>query len=46
MGRREDQGKGIGRWAGGLGAAAFLFFLLKGIAWLVVPAVIAALATR
>jgi hypothetical protein len=34
------------RWGKRLGAAAFFFFLIKGIAWLVVPAAIAAYAAR
>lgn len=34
------------RWAGRLGLAAFLFFLIKGLAWLCVPAALAALAMR
>jgi hypothetical protein len=32
----------IGKWAG---VGAFAFFLIKGLAWLIVPAAIAALAT-
>lgn len=34
------------RWAAHLGIAAFAFFLLKGLAWLVVPVAVAALAAR
>lgn len=29
------------RWGKRLGVVAFMFFLLKGLAWLIVPAVIA-----
>ncbi len=29
------------KWGRRLGAAAFLFFLIKGLAWLAVPALIA-----
>ena len=32
-------------WGKRLGVAAFLFFLIKGLAWLIVPAVIAVWAT-
>lgn len=31
----------VPKWGRRLGAAAFLFFLIKGLAWLVVPALIA-----
>jgi hypothetical protein len=34
------------RWYTRLGAFAFLFFLIKGLAWLAVPAVMAYLATK
>lgn len=34
------------KWARRLGLAAFLFFLIKGLAWLAVPAVLAAWAVR
>lgn len=34
------------RWGKRLGVAAFLFFLVKGLAWLIVPAAVAALAAR
>ena len=33
------------RWGKRLGVVAFLFFLIKGLAWLIVPAVIAIWAT-
>lgn len=32
------------RWGKRVGVAAFLFFLIKGLAWLIVPAAVAALA--
>jgi hypothetical protein len=34
------------RWGRRLGMAAFLFFFIKGLAWLIVPALIAAWALR
>jgi hypothetical protein len=34
------------KWVGRLGAAAFLFFLIKGLMWLAVPAVLALWAAR
>lgn len=34
------------RWGKRLGLVAFAFFLLKGLAWLVVPAALALLASR
>ena len=34
------------KWTKRLGAAAFLFFLVKGLLWLIVPAVIAYFALR
>lgn len=37
---------GLRRWGGRAGIAAFLFFLFKGIAWLVVPATLAVAASR
>lgn len=49
MGEHEAQGRsGVtgGRWGKRLGAAAFVFFLVKGLAWLVVPLAAAAIATR
>ena len=33
-----------GRWAKRLGVAGFLFFLIKGLLWLSLPAVAAAVA--
>jgi len=52
-GQAEDgrAGKAAGcpvrpRWLRRVGAAAFLFFLIKGLAWLCVPAVLAALAMK
>jgi hypothetical protein len=38
--------KAASRWGKRLGAAAFLFFLIKGLAWLVVPAATAYFASR
>lgn len=33
-------------WAKKLGLAGFLFFLIKGLLWLIVPAIIAFYATK
>lgn len=38
--------KAASRWGKRLGVAAFLFFLIKGLAWLVVPAAVAYFASR
>jgi len=43
----EAPGRSAGgprRWAGRLGVAAFLFFLIKGLLWLAVPGVLAVVA--
>jgi hypothetical protein len=34
------------RWTKRIGIAAFLFFLIKGLLWLVVPALVAYLALK
>jgi hypothetical protein len=34
------------RWTKRVGLAAFLFFLIKGILWLVVPAIVAYFALK
>lgn len=41
-------GKGarFGKWGKRFGVFAFCFFLIKGLAWLVVPAVVAVIASR
>lgn len=36
----------VARWVARFGVAGFLFFLIKGLAWLIVPAALAAYATR
>jgi hypothetical protein len=36
----------LARWIARFGVAGFLFFLIKGLAWLIVPAAIAAYAAR
>ena len=41
-----DQKTGLLRWGRRLGVMAFLFFFIKGLAWLIVPAVIAWWAVR
>lgn len=46
MGRDEAKRVRAGGWGSRLGIAAFCFFLIKGLAWLVVPAALAAIATR
>jgi hypothetical protein len=40
------QVSGTERWAKRVGVAAFLFFLIKGILWLIVPAIVAYLALK
>jgi len=34
------------RWTKRIGAAAFLFFLIKGLLWLIVPAIVAYFALK
>lgn len=34
------------RWGARLGTIAFCFFLLKGLAWLIIPSALAMLALR
>lgn len=41
-----DTPRAAARWGKRLGIAAFLFFLIKGLAWLVVPAAITYFASR
>lgn len=41
-----DTPKAAARWGKRLGIAAFLFFLFKGLAWLVVPAAVTYFASR
>ena len=41
-----DTPRAAARWGRRLGIAAFLFFLIKGLAWLVVPAAITYFASR
>jgi hypothetical protein len=36
----------VARWVARFGVAGFLFFLIKGLAWLIVPAAIAAYAAK
>jgi hypothetical protein len=40
------QVSGSERWAKRVGVAAFLFFLIKGILWLIVPAIVAYLSLK
>lgn len=44
----DAPGKGarFGKWGKRFGVFAFCFFLIKGLAWLVVPAVVAVIASR
>jgi hypothetical protein len=46
--QRDDlrQVSGTERWSKRIGAAAFLFFLVKGLLWLIVPAVVAYFAVK
>jgi len=36
----------VPRWLARLGVAGFVFFLLKGLAWLLIPAALAAYAAK
>lgn len=38
---KKDGGNGVIRWIKRLGFAGFMFFLIKGLLWLTVPALIA-----
>ena len=38
---QESKAGSVARWTKRFGAAAFLFFLIKGLLWLLVPALIA-----
>lgn len=38
MESEEGSKKGLRKWVKRLGVAGFLFFLIKGLLWLVVPA--------
>lgn len=42
----DDSPKAAARWGKRLGIAAFLFFLIKGLAWLIVPAAVTYFASR
>lgn len=42
----NDTAKAAARWGKRLGIAAFLFFLVKGLAWLIIPAAVAYSASR
>lgn len=37
----EEKGNPVVRWMRRFGVAAFLFFLIKGLLWLIVPGLIA-----
>lgn len=44
---QSDRGpKAAARWGKRLGIVAFLFFLIKGLAWLIVPVAVAYAASR
>ncbi len=38
---RTNEAKGFAKWIKRFGAAGFLFFFIKGLLWLVVPALVA-----
>lgn len=42
----HDTTKAASRWGKRLGVVAFCFFLIKGLAWLTVPAVVTYFASR
>ncbi len=42
----SSSSRAAARWGRGLGVLAFMFFLTKGLAWLIVPAAIAVFASR
>jgi hypothetical protein len=44
--RPELSARGGGRWLSRLGVAGFMFFLIKGLLWLAVPALLAYLGYR
>ena len=46
MHQEERQETTATRWTKRVGAAAFLFFLVKGLLWLIVPAVVAYFALK
>ena len=41
MNERSNEQKGILKWIKRLGFAGFMFFLIKGLLWLLVPSLIA-----
>jgi hypothetical protein len=43
---RSRRSSSAERWTKRVGVAAFLFFLIKGILWLIVPAIVAYLALK
>jgi hypothetical protein len=45
-GREHLEAGGGAKWGKRLGWVAFTFFLIKGLAWLLVPATLAVLASR
>jgi hypothetical protein len=44
--QQERQDSSAARWTKRVGVGAFLFFLVKGLLWLIVPAVIAYCAMK
>jgi hypothetical protein len=44
--QEEHETAGASRWTKRVGLAAFLFFLVKGLLWLIVPAVVAYFAMK
>ena len=37
---RQNESKGFARWIKRFGVAGFLFFFIKGLLWLIVPAIL------
>ena len=44
--REEPQNSSAARWSRRVGVGAFLFFLVKGLLWLIVPALLTYLAMK
>jgi hypothetical protein len=37
---KSNQPKGVAKWVKRFGVAGFLFFFIKGLLWLIVPAIL------
>jgi len=44
--QESHNGSSAERWTKRVGIAAFLFFLIKGLLWLIVPAIVAFFAVK